>query len=431
MFIAVVCAKTISAEETTILPRQVQRVPKTAKTTTTSSTTTTEKPTVLRRIATHPPWPSDVTTTKPIRIATHPPWPGDVTSKPARVATHPPWPGESGGHKRATHAPFPYRDQYGMSTEDQHMFPHRSKYSPYVYGSSSGSQNAKKKNVLSVFDRETVNSWAKDIVAYLTAPFMMPSAIGNAISNVPSGLETETLWGRIAKSLKSALNRKSGEDRNENTAGTNNNNNVLKRMKKKLVPNVAQSIASLLPKRFQRNSSASSSSSPKSSSSSTSPSDSKKKSVDKKFRDIFVSRLLDFLRAVKIHPIKEQNAARSKSSASSSSSSVSLQSSQKSSSSTDSHHWMSFDFAEWIPFAAGHRIVVTKHRSGIEVLCTTSCIQLPLPFLSFSITVLSIKAAKLSYNTFLPPLVESLLHPSRREDPAEGFAFLSSSRDSL
>ena len=218
-----------SQNETSVVPRQQPRVPKTPKTTT---STTTSAPTPVRRIATHAPWPNDPTTPKPVKVATHAPWPGDP------------------GYNRATHSPYPFhRDQYGLGSDREHLYPSRSTYAPYVYGSSSGSHDAKKKNVLSVFDKDTVNGWAKEIVAYLAAPFMMPSAISNAIGNIPSGLEAETLWGRIAKSLKSALNRRS-EERN-GAENTGDNNNVLKKMKKKLATTGVQSIASLISKRFR------------------------------------------------------------------------------------------------------------------------------------------------------------------------------------
>lgn len=292
-----------SKNETVVVPRQQPRVPKTPRTTT---STTTTAPTPVRRIATHPPWPNDPTTAKPVKIATHAPWPGDP------------------GYNRATHSPYPFhRDQYGLNADREHLFPSRSTYAPYVYGSSSGSHDAKKKNVLSVLDKDTVSGWAKEIVAYLAAPFMMPSAISNAIGNIPNGLEAETLWGRIAKSLKSALNRRS-EERN-GAESTTDNNNVLKRMKKKLATTGVQSIASLISKRF-RISDSSSPSSPSSSSlsqPSKSSHESKKKSVDKKFRDLVLSRLVDFLRIRKLPAVTHSSKSSGPSSSSSSSSSTS------------------------------------------------------------------------------------------------------------
>ena len=293
-----------SAIETTVAPRQQQRVPKTPRTTT---TTTTAAPTTSRRIATHPQWPNDPTTRKPIKIATHAPWPGDP------------------GFNRATHAPYPFhRNQFGLSAESEHLFPSRSTYAPYVYGSTSGSHDAKKKNLLSVFDRETVNTWTKDIIAYLAAPFMMPSAISNAIGNIPSGLEADSLWGRIAKSVKSALNRRS-EERNAGQASPDNKN-VLMRMKKKLASTGFQSLASLISKRFRT------SDSPAilSQSSAIAAPDSKRKSVDKKFRDLVFERLFDFLRVSKVHPSSSKS---SKSPQSASSSAAATDSSPTSSAS--------------------------------------------------------------------------------------------------
>ena len=237
--------------ETTVTPRAHQRVPKTARTTTT--TTTTAKP---RKIATHAPWPGDEkyfgSTSKP--RATHAPWPGDERfyassvdkSYAAIVNNHNKIVSSPTQKKHATHAPYPFRDQYSAYLDQkEHLYPSRSTYAPYVYGSSSSSQESKKKNlVMSMLDREMINNWAKDVLAYIAAPFMMPSAISNAITNIPNGLEVETFWGKIARSLKSALLKRSSEGRDtssDDNSEINSDNNLLAALiKKKLIPVTAQ-----------------------------------------------------------------------------------------------------------------------------------------------------------------------------------------------
>ena len=109
----------------------------------------------------------------------------------------------------ATHAPYPY-DQYGMGHND-HFYPAKSTYAPYVYGKDS--EKSKKKTMLAIpkLDRELINTWAKEMMAYLAAPLLVPAAITNAFSNIPAGLETETLWGKIARSLRAAFLRRSEE----------------------------------------------------------------------------------------------------------------------------------------------------------------------------------------------------------------------------
>ena len=235
-------------QPTTIVPRPARRNSKTSKTeppstttmrasSSTTTTTTTPRTTTTQRTTTAP------TTKKPasVRSATRAP---EVTSKPRathapgldpyaahdpmnanykyKTATHAPWdpyaahdPKNTRNKQRktATHAPWPsmYNDQYGQQNE--HFFPAKSTYAPYVYGKDP--QKAKKKLIpFSVLDKDIFTNLAKDFVSYLAAPFLMPSAIANAVTNAPAGLETETLWGKIARSLKSAfLKREMGSKR--------------------------------------------------------------------------------------------------------------------------------------------------------------------------------------------------------------------------
>jgi len=235
----------LSPFDTTPAPKLLPRVPKTAKTTTTSSTTTTTiKPstTAPKKIATHPPWPSDVTTSKP--RATHAPWPGkedipDYLSGHFKI---------SGKHGiRATHTPYPYRDNYYSHLENsEHLYPTRSTYAPYVYGSSS-SQKAKRKSVISsIIDKEVVNNYVKDIFAYLFAPFMVPGAVSNAITT-PAGLEAETFWGRFSRNLRAAFLKRSSEERHggEGQASANANNVLVK-----LLTNTIANSQQLMKERF-------------------------------------------------------------------------------------------------------------------------------------------------------------------------------------
>ena len=251
----------VSNIETTSTPRQHQRIPKTAKTTTTTSTTTTTTTPKPRKIATHPSWdPITSSTSKP--RATHAPWPGDDkyygnsdSSYAAIINNH-------NKPARATHAPYPFRDQYSAYLDqNEHLYPSRSTYAPYVYGSSNNlSNDAKKKNlVLSILDKEFINNWAKDVLAYLAAPFMMPSAISNAVTNIPSGLEAETFWGKIARSLRSALLKRSGKEERtgggEPSASSSNtesedNNLLASLIRKKLVPATSQ-LTEVVSKRFK------------------------------------------------------------------------------------------------------------------------------------------------------------------------------------
>lgn len=126
-----------------------------------------------------------------------------------------------------------------------------------MYGSSSSSQESKKKNLnpLSILDREMINNWAKDVFAYFAAPFMVPSAISNAITNVPSGLEVETFWGKIARSLRSALLKRSSEGRDTSNSGSDDENSssdnsiLAALIKKRVIPATAH-IAESLSKRI-------------------------------------------------------------------------------------------------------------------------------------------------------------------------------------
>lgn len=251
----------VSNIETTSTPRQHQRIPKTARTTTTSTTTTTTTTTPKpRKIATQPSWdPITSSTSKP--RATHAPWPGDDkyygnsdSSYAAIINNH-------NKPMKATHAPYSLRNQYSAYLDqNEHLYPSRSTYAPYVYGSSNNlSNDAKKKNlVLSILDKEFINNWAKDVLAYFAAPFMMPSAISNAITNIPSGLEAETFWGKVARSLKSALLKRSGKE--ERTGGgepssssnieSEDNSLLASLIRKKLVP-VTSQLADVLSKRLK------------------------------------------------------------------------------------------------------------------------------------------------------------------------------------
>lgn len=154
--------------------RPVPRAPKTAKTTTeTPSTTTVSK-------ATHAPYLE-------YRSATSP--------KPSSKG-------------KATHRPYPY-DQY-LPRATHAPFPPRSTYAPYVYGSEV--EPAKKKNVFSMETRDVISSWAREFIAYLAAPLLMPVAITNAFNTPPGLPEQSSLWGKIARSFRLALLRRS-EDR--------------------------------------------------------------------------------------------------------------------------------------------------------------------------------------------------------------------------
>jgi len=248
----------VNIDETTVSPRPHQRIPKTAKTTT---STTTPRP---RKLATHAPWPDEYATSSTAKPrATHAPWPGDerygygsdpidksysaIINNHNRISSH--------SKVRATHSPYPFRDQFSYLDQKEHLYPSRSTYAPYVYGSSNES---KKKNlVLSILDREMINNWAKDFLAYFAAPFMVPSAISNAITNIPAGIEVDTLWGRITKNLRSALLKRSSEERGgSSSSSTENDNSILSAIiKKKLVP-VTNQLADVIIKRIRDVSSA-------------------------------------------------------------------------------------------------------------------------------------------------------------------------------
>lgn len=223
--------------DTTPAPKLLPRVPKTAKTTTTSSTTTIKPSTTApKKIATHPPWPSDVTTSKP--RATHAPWPGKEDI-PDYLSGHFKSSGKHG--VRATHSPYPYRDNYYSHLENsEHLYPSRSTYAPYVYGSSS-SQKAKRKSVISsIIDKEVVNNYVKDILAYFFAPFMVPGAVSNAMTT-PAGLEPETFWGKFSRNLRAAFLRRSSEERNGGDGQTSpNTNNALVKLLTNTIANSQQ-----------------------------------------------------------------------------------------------------------------------------------------------------------------------------------------------
>lgn len=248
----------MTEQPTTIVPKPARRNSKTSKTETPSTTTTiksttstTKKPSV--KIATHAPWPGD-STVKP--RATHAPWDPYAAHDPKnaqkiKVATHAPWdpyaahdPKNSKRKNAATHAPWPsmYHDQYGQQNE--HFFPAKSTYAPYVYGKDP--QKAKKKLIpFSVLDKDVFTNLAKDFVSYLAAPFLVPAAITNAVSNQPPGLETgESLWGKIARSLRAVLLKREGgrkrgvENRDgEGVMTSGGNNNLLANViKNRIIP---------------------------------------------------------------------------------------------------------------------------------------------------------------------------------------------------
>ena len=139
---------------------------------------------------------------------------------------------------KATHKPFPY-DQHGPRATHA-PFPPRSTYAPYVYGMGDGdSAPAKKKTsaLLSAIDKDTFTTWARDLIAYIAAPFLVPAAIQNAF-NTPAGLaEQASLWGKIARSFRMAILRRS-EDRDSSDVSESLPNedahHVLLKMKNKL-----------------------------------------------------------------------------------------------------------------------------------------------------------------------------------------------------
>ena len=131
------------------------------------------------------------------------------------ISTQAPWdpyaahdPVKSKRKGSATHAPWPsaYHDQYGQQNE--HFFPAKSTYAPYVFGKDA--QKKKKLIPFSVIpDKDMFASMAKDFVSYLAAPFYIPASISNAIST-PHGLQSESLWGKIARSLRAAFLKREG-----------------------------------------------------------------------------------------------------------------------------------------------------------------------------------------------------------------------------
>lgn len=107
--------------------------------------------------------------------------------------------------------PFDSNSGYGYGQHrEQHINSIASTYAPYVYGSSNKYNNMKEDEtstkktpaLSSIVNREAINSWAKDFLAYLYAPFLIPAAITNAITNAPDGVEHETLFGKTMKSFK-------------------------------------------------------------------------------------------------------------------------------------------------------------------------------------------------------------------------------------
>lgn len=130
-------------------------------------------------------------------------------------------------NQAVTHAPSklgnsgynPFDDSgYGYGQDAEHLYPSRSTYAPYVYGSSNNLPDEdvnKKSSVLGILNRESINNWAKDVLTYFYAPLLVPAAISNALTNAPEGVEHETLFGRTVKSLKTFFAKPSSQVRKD------------------------------------------------------------------------------------------------------------------------------------------------------------------------------------------------------------------------
>ncbi|KAI1289572.1 hypothetical protein HDE_08491 [Halotydeus destructor] len=127
---------------------------------------------------------------------------------------------------KATHAPYPY-DQYAQRATHA-PYPARSTYAPYKYGEGPEAVPAKK----SLLGKDVLTTFKRDFVTYLAAPFMMPAAISNAFNTPPGLPEQSSLWGKIARSFRAIMLRRS-EDRDGSTT-IPSDENVLLKMKNRL-----------------------------------------------------------------------------------------------------------------------------------------------------------------------------------------------------
>lgn len=113
-------------------------------------------------------------------------------------------------------------------------FPPRSTYAPYIYGSDPDEESASKKKVVLALDRELITSWAKELMAYLAAPLLVPAAISNALQNTPPGLpDHASIWGKIVRSFRSVFLRRS-ENRDGNESLQSLDDHILFKMANKL-----------------------------------------------------------------------------------------------------------------------------------------------------------------------------------------------------
>lgn len=163
----------------------IRQPSKTTTVATTTTATTTSKPPTTK-------WdPEEI---HRIRVPT------SKNNKASQEVTHAP-------NKLSSNSGYnPFDDSgYGYGHDTEHLYPSRSTYAPYVYGSSNNlpeEEGVKKSPVLAILNREAINNWAKDVLTYFYAPFLVPAAISNALTNAPDGVEHETLFGRTVKSLK-------------------------------------------------------------------------------------------------------------------------------------------------------------------------------------------------------------------------------------
>ena len=163
------------------------------------------------------------------------------------------------------------------SSQSEHLFPTKSNYAPYVYGS-----DAKKKSILSILGRESINSWAKDFISYLTHPFASGPGAGNTSSSSES---TDSMIARVLKTLKAALNKRSGEERNGGVDELSNDNILFKLKNVSWIKRLQGAPSSSNANSYNKN--------------------------DKRFRDVALTTLVDFFR-FKRHRTQAADAANLK-----------------------------------------------------------------------------------------------------------------------